>query len=80
MRPVPLPGEGLYRLRTLASALLLFAIATLAHGSGFLAVFVAGIALGDERAPYKREMEPFHSALPASVRSSPTSCLGSPLT
>lgn len=63
MRRVPLPGEGLYPLRTLASALLLFAVATLAHGSGFLAVFVAGIALGDERAPYKREIERFHSAL-----------------
>jgi len=63
MRRVPLPSEGLYPLRTLASALLLFAIATLARGSGFLAVFVAGIVLGDGRAPYKREIERFHSAL-----------------
>jgi cell volume regulation protein A len=63
MRRVPLPGEGLYPLRTLACALLLFAVATLAHGSGFLAVFVAGIVLGDGRAPYKREIERFHSAL-----------------
>ncbi|MCW2933749.1 MAG: cvrA [Actinomycetia bacterium] len=63
MRQVPLPGEGLYPLRTLACALLLFAVATLAHGSGFLAVFVAGIVLGDGRAPYKREIERFHSAL-----------------
>lgn len=63
MRRVPLPSEGLYPLRTLASALLLFAIATLAHGSGFLAVFIAGILLGDGRAPYKREIERFHSAL-----------------
>ena len=38
-----LPSEGLYPLRTLACALLLFGVATLAHGSGFLAVFVAGI-------------------------------------
>ena len=30
---------------------------------GFLAVFVAGILLGDARAPYKREIERFHSAL-----------------
>ncbi len=63
MRRVPLPGEGLYPLRTLASALLLFGIAALAHGSGFLAVFTAGIVLGDGRAPYKREIERFHSAL-----------------
>jgi cell volume regulation protein A len=63
MRRVPLPGEGLYPLRTLASALVLFGLATLAHGSGFLAVFVAGIVIGDGRAPFKREIERFHGAL-----------------
>ncbi|MDQ1722581.1 MAG: potassium/hydrogen antiporter [Pseudonocardiales bacterium] len=63
MRAVPLPNEGLYPLRTAACALILFGVATVAHGSGFLAVFVAGILLGDERAPYKREIERFHSAL-----------------
>jgi cell volume regulation protein A len=62
-RRVPLPSEGLYPLRTLTCALLIFAAATLAHGSGFLAVFAAGIALGDARAPYKREIERFHTAL-----------------
>jgi potassium/hydrogen antiporter len=63
MRNVSLPGAGLYSLRTVASAALIYAVATLAHGSGFLAVFVAGIMLGDARAPYKREIERFHSAL-----------------
>jgi len=63
LRAVPLPSEGLYPLRSLASALILFGIAGLAHGSGFLAVFIAGILIGDERAPYKREIERFHSAL-----------------
>ncbi len=63
MRRVPLPSEGLYPLRTLACAFLLFGATTLAHGSGFLAVFVAGIVIGDGRAPYKREIERFHSAL-----------------
>jgi len=63
MRRVPLPSEGLYPLRTAASALVLFALATLAHGSGFLAVFVAGIMVGDLRAPFKREVEQFQSAL-----------------
>jgi len=63
MRAVPLPSEGLYPLRTAACALILFGAATLAHGSGFLAVFIAGILLGDERAPYKREIERFHTAL-----------------
>jgi cell volume regulation protein A len=60
---VPLPNEGLYPLRTLAAALVLYGISNVAHGSGFLAVFVAGIVLGDERAPYKAEIRRFHSAL-----------------
>ena len=63
MRRVPLPSEGLYPLRTLASALVLYGITTLAHGSGFLAVFIAGVVIGDPRAPYKREIEHFHAAL-----------------
>lgn len=62
-RRVPLPSEGLYPLRTLACVFLLFGLVTLAHGSGFLAVFVAGIVLGDERAPFKREIEAFHGSL-----------------
>jgi cell volume regulation protein A len=65
MRTVTLPSEGLYPLRTLACALLLYGAATLAHGSGFLAVFVAGIIVGHQRAPYQREIERFHSALAA---------------
>jgi cell volume regulation protein A len=63
IRAVPLPSEGLYPLRSLACVFILFGAATLAHGSGFLAVFIAGILLGDERAPYKREIERFHTAL-----------------
>lgn len=63
MRTVPLPSEGLYPLRTLAVSLMLYGIAALAHGSGFLAVFVAGIVIGDERAPYKLEVARFHGAL-----------------
>jgi len=63
MRRVPLPSEGLYALRVLAGALVIYGAATAARGSGFLAVFAAGIIIGDERAPYKREIARFHSAL-----------------
>jgi cell volume regulation protein A len=63
MRRVRLPSEGLYPLRTLATSLVLYGVATVAHGSGFLAVFLAGIVIGDARAPFKREVERFHSAL-----------------
>lgn len=63
MRRSPLPGEGLYPLRTLAVAIALYGLATVAHGSGFLAVFLAGIVIGDASAPFKREIERFHSSL-----------------
>jgi len=63
MRRVQLPGEGLYPVRTLVVAGILFGAATIAHGSGFLAVFLAGVVIGDERAPFKREIERFHAAL-----------------
>jgi cell volume regulation protein A len=63
MRRVPLPSEGLYSPRVLAGALVIFGVATVAQGSGFLAVLVAGILIGDEPAPYKREIERFHSSL-----------------
>jgi cell volume regulation protein A len=63
MRRVPLPSEGLYSPRVLASVLAIFGLAAVAQGSGFLAVFVAGIVIGDEPAPYKREIERFHSSL-----------------
>jgi len=60
---VPLPSEALYPLRTLACVLLIYGLATIAHGSGFLAVLVAGIVIGDARTPYKIEIKRFHGAL-----------------
>lgn len=63
MRHVRLPSEGLYPLRTLAAAGVIYGLASLAHGSGFLAVFIAGLALGDLDVPYKRQIRRFHTAL-----------------
>ena len=63
MRRLPLPSEGLYPLRTLAISIGLYGLATVLHGSGFLAVFLAGILVGDVAAPFKREIERFHSSL-----------------
>jgi cell volume regulation protein A len=63
MRRMPLPSEGLYPLRALAGALVVYGAATVAHGSGFMAVFLAGIVVGTGRAPYKSEVEQFSSAL-----------------
>lgn len=60
---VQMPDEALYPLRTLAGAAAIYGLASVAHGSGFLAVFVAGILIGDADAPYKAEVERFTSAL-----------------
>jgi cell volume regulation protein A len=63
MRRVSLPSESLYPLRTLIVAGVIYGAASVLHGSGFLAVFVAGLLLGDARAPFKVEIERFQSAL-----------------
>jgi cell volume regulation protein A len=63
MQRNPLPREGLNAVRTLAIAGLIYGVATLLHGSGFLAVFVAGVWIGDARIPFKGEVERFHAAL-----------------
>jgi cell volume regulation protein A len=54
---VPLPDGGLEPIRTIACVLMLFAVATLLHGSGFLAVFVAGVLMADVRTKHRRDLE-----------------------
>jgi potassium/hydrogen antiporter len=63
LRRVALPSAGLYTLRTLALAGVVYGIAATAHGSGFLAVFVAGLIVGDVRAPFKQEVDVFEEGL-----------------
>jgi cell volume regulation protein A len=63
MRRVRLPSEGLYPIRTLAAAGVIYGLAAVAHGSGFLAVFIAGLALGELDVPHKRQIRRFHTAL-----------------
>jgi cell volume regulation protein A len=66
MRPllrISLPNAGLYPLRTLAAAGVIYGVASVAHGSGFLAVFVAGVALGDADVPLRDTIERFHTGL-----------------
>jgi cell volume regulation protein A len=63
MRRVSLPNEALYPIGTFAAAGVVYGVASVAHGSGFLAVFVAGLLVGAARAPYKGEIERFHTSL-----------------
>jgi cell volume regulation protein A len=63
MRRVRLTGVALYPIRVLAGAGIVYGVASVIGGSGFLAVFVAGVMLGDAAAPRKGEIESFHSSL-----------------
>ncbi len=63
IRRLTLPSPALYPLRTLAAAGVIYGGASVLHGSGFLAVFVAGLIVGDERAPYQDEVESFFTSL-----------------
>jgi cell volume regulation protein A len=73
---VHLSSPTLYPLRVLAGAGIVYGIASVAHGSGFLAVFVAGILLGDVAAPRKGEIESFHSSLAALAEIAAFAALG----
>jgi potassium/hydrogen antiporter len=63
LRRVVFPSSGLHTIRTLALAGLVYGVATVAHGSGFLAVFVAGLMVGDMEAPFKAEIDAFQDGL-----------------
>lgn len=54
---------GLYPAMTLAMAFLSFGLATLAWGSGFLAVFTTGVVLGSGRLPYRNGLTRVHDAV-----------------
>jgi potassium/hydrogen antiporter len=60
-----LPSVGLHPLLALALAGALYGATVQAHGSGFLAVFVAGIVVGDAELPNRTELERFHGPLAA---------------
>jgi cell volume regulation protein A len=59
----PLPTGGLYPALTLSLALLAFGVTTLLKGSGFLAVYLAGMILGNGALPYRSGLLRVHDAL-----------------
>ena len=63
LRHLTEPRETLQPIVALAAAGLIFGVAAAAHGSGFLAVFVAGLLLGDADAPIGEDVRAFHSEL-----------------
>ncbi len=63
LKRIRVPAAGLYPAVTLALALLAFGLPTLFMGSGFLAVYVAALMLGNQRMPYRSGILRVHDAM-----------------
>jgi cell volume regulation protein A len=63
LRRAALPSAGLYPLATVALVLLAFTTANALHGSGFLAVYLAGVAFAHGPLPHRRAVLGFASSL-----------------
>ncbi|MCW3014600.1 MAG: potassium/proton antiporter [Solirubrobacterales bacterium] len=60
---VRLSSAGLYPVASIAICTLAFGTADVIHGSGFLAVYLAGLAIGSSDLPAKRTIVTFHEGL-----------------
>ncbi len=63
VRRVALPDRTLYPLAVILVVGTIYGATAVLHGSGFLAVFVAGIVFGDQVFPARRAVRVFNSAL-----------------
>ncbi|MGP3967419.1 potassium/proton antiporter [Streptomyces sp. 6N223] len=63
LRHVALPASGLYPIAVVALTVLAYAAGALAHGSGFLAVYVAAVLLGNARLPHRPATRGFADAV-----------------
>jgi cell volume regulation protein A len=60
---VELATPGLYPVASIATAALAFGAADALHGSGFLAVYLAGLALGSATIPARHTITTFHQGM-----------------
>lgn len=63
LRAVGNVTSGLYPVATIATAAVSFGLAQWLHGSGFLAVYLAGLAIGSSNVPAKRAISDFHDGV-----------------
>jgi cell volume regulation protein A len=63
MRRLRLASAGLYPVASIAAASLSYGLAASLHGSGFLAVYLCGLALGSVPTPATRTVTTFHDGL-----------------
>ncbi|HEU0019072.1 MAG TPA: potassium/proton antiporter [Thermoleophilaceae bacterium] len=62
-RKVAFATTGLYPVASIATAAIAFGLADQLGGSGFLAVYMAGLSLGGARIPARRTIDDFHAGL-----------------
>lgn len=62
-RRVRFVSSGLYPVASIATAAIAFGAADVLGGSGFLAVYLAGLALGSSRVPARGTITDFHAGL-----------------
>ncbi|WP_028064343.1 potassium/proton antiporter [Solirubrobacter soli] len=63
LRRVTLPSAGLYPVASVAFAGMAYGGADTLHGTGFLAVFIAGLVIGSATSPARRTIITFHEGL-----------------
>ena len=63
LRRAALPAAGLYPLAAVGLTVLAYATGALAHASGFLAVYTAGVVLGNARLPHRQAILGFADGL-----------------
>ncbi|WP_441251601.1 potassium/proton antiporter [Kitasatospora sp. McL0602] len=63
VKRVALPSSGLYPIAVLSLALLAYAGGALLHGSGFLAVYIASVLLGNAKLPHGPAVRGFADGL-----------------
>jgi cell volume regulation protein A len=63
LKRVALPASGLYPIAVLAIAVAAYAAGAIAHGSGFLAVYLASLVLGNAKLPHRPATRGFAEGL-----------------
>jgi potassium/hydrogen antiporter len=63
LRRAALPAAGLYPLATVGLTVLAYSVGLAAHASGFLAVYVCGVVLGNAHLPHRRAVLGFADGL-----------------
>ena len=63
LRRVTLASAGLYPVTSIAVVAVAYGAGDVLHGSGFLAVYIAGLVLGTARTPARRTIATFHDGL-----------------